>query len=179
MILHIDPHIRLELIAAHHAAPLFELIDSNRAYLRKWLTFVDYMSSLADVQQFVLWSNTRHEAGTEFAFVILSADTVIGRIGIYKIDSQHKVGEIGYWVAENQQGKGIIAQCCRAIVEFGFLTIDLNRLEIKCGTQNLKSKHIAEALHFTREGIIRQGEYLNGKYVDLYLYSLLKKEYSS
>lgn len=179
MILHVDPHTRLDLIAAHHAERLFELIDRNRVYLRERLTFVDFMSSLTDVQQFVLWSKTRHEAGTEFAFVILSADAVIGRIGIYKIDGQHKIGEIGYWIAEKEQGKGIITRCSRAIIEFGFSTIDLNRLEIKCGTQNVKSKHIAEALHFTKEGIIRQGEYLNGKYVDLYLYSLLKKEYSS
>jgi len=178
MNLHIEPHTRLELLAAHHAQHLFDLIDHNRNYLREWLTFVDYMSSLTSIKQFVKGSMQRNEAGNEYAFVIISADMVIGRIGVYKIDGQNKIGEIGYWLAEKAQGKGTITQCCQTLIEFCFKEIRLNRLEIKCATQNLRSIAIAGGLRFTKEGIVRQGEWLNDQFVDLNLYSQLASEYN-
>jgi ribosomal-protein-serine acetyltransferase len=103
-------------------------------------------------------------------------DKVIGRIGVYKIDSQNKIGEMGYWLAENAQGKGIITKSSKAIINFCFSDLQLNRIEIKCGTENLKSKAIPEKLNFTKEGVIRQGELLYDTFIDLNLYSLLKSE---
>jgi ribosomal-protein-serine acetyltransferase len=74
------------------------------------------------------------------------------------------------------QGKGIITKSCKAIIDFSFLDLHLNRIEIKCGTENFKSKTIPEKLNFTQEGIIRQGELLYDKFIDLNLYSLLKND---
>ena len=100
----------------------------------------------------------------------------IGRIGISKIDYQNKIGEIGYWLAENSQGKGIIHKSIRTIIDFCFTDLKLNRIEIKCATENIQSKNIPEKFNFTKEGVIRQGELLYDKYVDLILYSLLKTD---
>jgi ribosomal-protein-serine acetyltransferase len=118
----------------------------------------------------------RNKDGIEFAFVIIDNDKVIGRIGVYKIDCQNKIGEIGYWLAENSQGKGIMQKSIRAIIDFCFTVLKLNRVEIKCATENIKSKNIPEKFNFTKEGVIRQGELLYDKYVDLILYSLLKTD---
>jgi ribosomal-protein-serine acetyltransferase len=54
--------------------------------------------------------------------------------------------------------------------------LQLNRIEIKCGIENFKSKTIPEKLNFTKEGVIRQGELLYDKFIDLNLYSLLKTD---
>ena len=43
---------------------------------------------------------------------------MVGRIGIYVIDYEKKVGEIGYWIAEKLQGRGIITHICRVLVDF-------------------------------------------------------------
>lgn len=176
MTISVDNTIRLELITENHAEELFALVDSNRTYLREWLTFVDRMQTVEFARNFVNGTMQRNKEGMEYAFVIIENDTMIGRIGVYKIDSQNKIGEIGYWLAETVQGRGVIAKSTKAIIDFCFSGLQLNRIEIKCGTNNLKSKAIPEKLHFTKEGIIRQGEYLNGKYIDLDLYSLLKSE---
>ena len=93
------------------------------------------------------------------------------------MDKQNKIGEMGYWIIESEQGKGIITKSCKALIDFCFISLQLNRIEIKCGTENSKSKAITVRLNFTHEGVIRQGEWLYDKFIDLDLFSLIKKEY--
>jgi ribosomal-protein-serine acetyltransferase len=176
MIINIDENIKIELINENHSQPIFDIVDKNRIHLRQWLPFVDRMQTVEFAENFVKGTMKRNKDGNEFAFVIIENDKVIGRIGVYKIDGQNKIGEIGYWLAENLQGKGIITKSCKAIIDFCFSDLQLNRIEIKCGTENFKSKTIPEKLNFTREGVIREGELLYDKFIDLNLYSLLKTD---
>ena len=92
---------------------------------------------------------------------------------------QNKIGEIGYWLADGLQGRGIITKCCTAVINHAFTQLGLNRIEIKCGTGNSKSRAVAEKLQFKPEGILRQAELLNGKHIDLYLYAMLKEEWKN
>ena len=103
----------------------------------------------------------------------------MGRIGIYRIDRANKIGEFGYWLSKDYQGKGIITKSCQALIQLAFSSLDLNRIELKCATNNQKSNQIAVKLNFTLEAILRDAEYLHEKFIDLNLYSLLKKEYIS
>jgi ribosomal-protein-serine acetyltransferase len=176
MTITIDENIKLELINENHAQQIFDVVDANRAHLRKWLPFVDRMQTVAFAENFVQGTMQLNKDGIEFAFVIIAHNKVVGRIGVYKINHQNKIGEIGYWLAENAQGKGIITRACKAMINFCFSELALNRIEIKCGTENEKSKTIPEKLNFTKEGVIRQGELLYDKFIDLNLYSLLKQE---
>ena len=176
MIINIDENIKIELINENHSQPIFDIVDKNRIHLRQWLPFVDKMQTVEFAENFVKGTMQRNKDGNEFAFVIIENDKVIGRIGVYKIDGQNKIGEIGYWLAENLQGKGIITKSCKALIDFCFSDLQLNRIEIKCGTENFKSKTIPEKLNFTREGVIREGELLYDKFIDLNLYSLLKTD---
>jgi ribosomal-protein-serine acetyltransferase len=175
MIISINHHIYLELIAPKHAQGIFDIADSNRQHLRKWLPWVDNMHDVDFIHSFVKGAIQRHEQGSERAFVIIKNDAIIGRIGVHKMDNPNKIGEIGYWIAENEQGKGIIKQSCKAMIEYAFTDLGLNRIEIKCGTGNIESQRIPEKLGFVQEGIIRQGEWLHGAFIDLKLYSLLKE----
>ena len=120
----------------------------------------------------------KRKDGLEYAFLILENGHIIGRIGIHKIDNQNKIGEIGYWLIKSAQGKGIITKACKIMIDFGFADLSLNRIEIKCGTENSKSNAIPQKLNFTKEGTIRQGELLNGKFIDLNLFSLLAEDHN-
>ncbi len=176
MIINIDENIRIELINEHHSQAIFDMVDINRMHLREWLPFVDRMQTVEFAENFVKGTMERNKDGNEFAFVIIENELVIGRIGVYKIDHQNKIGELGYWLIENKQGKGIVTKSCKALISFCFNTLALNRIELKCGTENVKSKMIPERLNFTLEGVIRQGELLHDQFIDLNLYSLLKND---
>ena len=173
----VESNLKLELINESHASSVFEMIDRNRDFLKQWLSFIPRMQSVEFIQEFIKGSIHRNSEGVEYAFVIFENEIAIGRIGIYKIDSQNKIGEIGYWLVENAQGRGIVSSCCKALIRFCFNTLPLNRIEIKCGVENKKSQSVPERLHFTCEGKIRQGEWLNNKFIDLNLFSLLKSEW--
>lgn len=172
----LDSKTHIELINETHAHAIFEMVDRNRIHLRAWLPFVDKMQSIEFAENFVKGTIQRNKAGVEHAFVIFENNQAIGRIGIYKIDHQNRIGEIGYWIVESSQGKGIITKVCKAIIAFCFNDLDLNRIEIKCATGNLRSKAIPEKLGFSKEGVIRQGEFVHGEFIDLSLYSLLKSD---
>lgn len=176
MTINIDDNIRIELIEEKHTQSIFNMVNENRNHLRPWLPFVDKMQTIEFAKNFVNATLQRNKEGVEYAFVIFNNDQMVGRVGVYKIDNQNKIGEIGYWLIENAQGNGIVTNCCKRLIDFCFNDLNLNRIEIKCGTGNFKSNAIPEKLNFTKEGVIRQGEQLYDKFIDLNLYALLKAD---
>jgi ribosomal-protein-serine acetyltransferase len=78
-----------------------------------------------------------------------------------------------------EQGKGIVTNCVKAICSYGFCTLNLNRIWLKCANLNHKSQAIPERIGFTKEGVLRDNEYLNGKYYDSFMYGILKRDWLS
>jgi ribosomal-protein-serine acetyltransferase len=177
MTIQVDDNIALALIDDKHALPVFNLIDNNRHYLREWLPWVDNMRSIENLKNYIVKCKKENEQGSDFGYVIIYNNIVAGRIGIHNIDQQNKIASIGYWLAEDFAGKGIITKSCKAIINYAFDELGLNRIEIKCGTGNFKSKAIPMRLNFKEEGIIRQGEFVNNKFIDLFIFSMLKTEW--
>lgn len=177
MNLKVNENLHLELWKADHAVPTFEIIENNRHFLRQWLAFVDNMQSVEQIHNYSKFALQRNADGLEAGFVIFENDKLIGRIGINRIVKENKIGEIGYWIIESAQGRGIITECSRTMLSYGFKELNLNRIEIKCAVENIKSARVPEKLNFKKEGVLRQAEYLNGDFVDLYLFSLLKNEW--
>lgn len=96
----------------------------------------------------------------------------------HRIDLQNRIGELGYWLGEKFQGRGIMTKACRAMVAYGFSERALNRIEIHCAAANEKSRAIPERLGFRIEGALRQAERLADGYVDNVVYGLLASEFA-
>jgi ribosomal-protein-serine acetyltransferase len=174
MTIHVNDAVQVALIAPAHAQAVYDLVVANRDYLRPWLGWVDNMQDIGFIEQFIGNCERHHQAGTDHAFVILENGTVVGRIGVYKVDVYNRIGEIGYWIAAHAQGRGLITQACQAITQYGFDTLQLNRIEVKCAVENIKSQAIPERLGFVKEGVLRQAEFLHGRFVDLVLYAKVR-----
>lgn len=174
----VDDAISLELVEEKHAETIFNLVSANKSLLSERLPWVDN-ADLNFIKDFINESQKRYLEKTDYAFVIIYNNTIVGRIGIYTVDNKNKIGCIGYWLDEKFQGKGIITKSCNAILNYAFSILHLNRIEIKCGTENYKSQRIPELLNFKKEGIIRQGEIINNKFIDLSFYSLVKSEWET
>lgn len=175
--MHIRADIQLEPLDDKHAIPFFSIVDRDRAYLKEWLPWVDFMQSAAHFGLFIQGAKRRQENKEEVSYAIVYDRQVAGRIGLHYINHQNKIASIGYWLGEQYQGRGIITASCKKLVTYGFNILGLNRIEIKCGTGNYKSQAIPERLGFKKEGIIRQGELVNDTFIDLCLYSMLKQEW--
>lgn len=164
----------LKPLSTDDIASIFKTIDSQREYLREWLPFVDYTFQESDTRGFV----ESVLAGVNEQFSIYHEDRFVGLIGFKDSDFTNKKVEIGYWLSQYEQGKGIVTCAVKELLKYGFETLGFNRVQIRVAVANTKSRRIPERLGFTLEGIERDGELLvDNKYTDLATYSLLKREY--
>ena len=174
--IHIDNHLRLEPLTEHHAEPLFHLIETHRTYLRTWLPWLDKNTCVEHLQAFTRQAHARNAGGEGLIQAIVVDDKVCGVSGFNFIDSNNRWGEIGYWLAQNCQGQGIVTRCVAVQVEHGFRNLNLHRISICAATQNTKSRAIPERLGFQLEGVLRQSEWLYDHYVDQALYARLSTD---
>jgi ribosomal-protein-serine acetyltransferase len=175
----IDSRSSLRVLREDDAAELFALTDGNRAYLRRWLPWVDLVATEEDSRSFLETVNAQREDGRGPTFGIVHDGALAGVVGFLPVDRVNRCGEIGYWLAEQTRGRGVMTQCCRFVVRYGFLTLDLNRIQIAAGTENVESRAIPERLGFRFEGVLRSRENLHGAFIDHAMYSLLRSEFDA
>jgi ribosomal-protein-serine acetyltransferase len=175
----IDSATTLRVLGEGDAEELFRLTDRNREYLREWLPWLDVVRREADTRAFLKAVVTQRRTGRGPTFGILRGGALAGVVGYLPIDRVNRAGEIGYWLAEAHQGRGVMTECCRFVVRYGFDTLDLNRIQIAAATDNWRSRKIPERLGFSFEGILRAREHLNGVFVDHAVYSLLHSEFDA
>lgn len=179
-IITVSEHIQLVPIQETDAEQIFELIDNQREYLGRWLPFVQYTQSVDDERDFIRSVLALPEDIREMIFCIYFDGEFVGLIGLKfnELDNVNRKTELGYWLSENYQGKGIVTSSCNALINLAFNQLNYNRVQIKCAVKNEKSKNIPKRLGFTFEGIERDGELLAGEqFTDLEVYSILKKEW--
>ena len=171
----VDGEILLRRPTLEDAESLFALVDSNRQHLRRWLPWVDFVASLQDER---LWVQTHlAEDSPEFVFLMVHQGEVVGAVGIRGRGSRGRRGEIGYWIAENMQGRGIVTRSCRAIIDYMFEQLNMNCVVIRASVDNVRSRGIPHRLGFTLEGIERQSELLYDTFQDMAVYSVLASEW--
>lgn len=172
-----SPEISLELVEPRHAEELFRVIDANREHLREWLPWVDGTRSASDLNEFIQTSCRRLADDNGFNTVIRFRDEIVGVVGYHGIDWVNRATSLGYWLAREARGKGIMTQSCRAYVDHAFGELKLNRVEIRCAVENKRSRAIPERLGFREEGALREAEWLYDHFVDLVVYSRLAAEW--
>jgi ribosomal-protein-serine acetyltransferase len=171
------PGVELRLLEERHAPVLFALIDRDREYLRQWMPWVDTRSSEDDILAFIRGALERFAANKGFSAGIWVDGSIGGVISLWNIDWMNRRGEIGYWLGREFQGCGVMTDAVRAVTQHGLVEIDLNRIEVLCSVVNPKSSAVAKRLGFSFEGILREAQRLNDRYVDLEIYSMLRREY--
>ena len=103
----------------------------------------------------------------------------IGTCGYHKWQKRHHLAEIGYDLGKVSWRQGYMTEALRAALQFGFETMDLNRVEALVYPENEASIRLLERLGFQKEGLLRQSIYQGGVYYDHWLLSLLKAEWSA
>jgi ribosomal-protein-serine acetyltransferase len=171
-----DSH-ELRLLQTSDADELFNLTDANRAHLRTWLPWLDNITSSNNTRDFIQSALQQFADNQGFVAAIFYEQSIVGVIGYNQIDWHNRIGYIGYWLAEAYQGKGIMTASCRAIIDYGFRTLKLNRLVIACASENKRSRAIPERLGFVHESTARDAEWLYDHFVDHEIYVQLHHDW--
>jgi len=174
----IDEYHFLERLNLSHIDAIFAAIDQNRKFLRKWLPFVDFTQKVSDTEKFVRSILDKPFVRRDEVYVIWYKHEFAGLIGFKDADRVNDKIEIGYWLIEKMTGRGIATAATRKMVNLAFRNMDMNRVQIRCGVGNNKSSAIPRRLGFSFEGTERAGERHNHEYIDLEVFSLLKREWA-
>ena len=111
-----------------------------------------------------------------FAFAITVDNIAIGSIGIFRQGNIHRqTAELGYYVAEEYWGKGILTVGVKQICEYIFSESDIIRIYAEPFAYNKASCRVLEKAGFQYEGTLRSNAVKNGKVIDMKMYSLLKE----
>ncbi|NHQ85898.1 GNAT family N-acetyltransferase [Iodobacter sp. HSC-16F04] len=136
---------------------------------------ISYSTESACLEQ-MSWYQSIAEQGTGCWLAIESAGTPLGALGLNNICQEHKNAELGYWLLPQHWGKGIMQEALQGLLSYAFNELKLHRISAEVETENLKSQQLLQAFHFTLEGISRDCEIKEGKYISLMNYSLLSHE---
>ena len=173
----ISDRAQLRLLQPTDAEALFALVEANRAYLKQWLSWLNTTQTLADTRHFIRQTQARVQDRQGFAAAILYDGQIAGVAGLNGISWSDRQSSIGYWIAQNQQGQGLVTAACKAILHHAFIDLDLNRVAILCATENHRSRAIPQRLGFTHEGTLREAQWIYNRFVDHEVYALLRRDW--
>lgn len=173
----IDRDLCLKIAELRDAEKLFALTDQSRTYLKEWLPWVNYTTSVEDTADFIQIGLQKFADNKGLNTVILYKGETVGAASFNEINWSNKTTSIGYWLGENYQGKGIMTKVSKALTTYAFTELKLNKVEIRAAVDNKKSRRIPERLGYVNEGCIRQSERLGNRYVDHVVYGVLAAEW--
>ena len=175
----IDENLKLTLSQQHHAEEITKVVLENLEQLKLWMPWAKDDYSIDSAREFIKANLTEYAKNGSFSASIILEETFVGGVGFHNLDLKNKSAHVGYWLAKEAQGKGIMTRCCRVLFDYLFDDLGLNRIQINCNIENVKSRAIPERLGFRLEGIHRQVEWLNEEFRDWAIYAMLAEEWEN
>lgn len=154
--------------------PIWALVDAERERLGVWMPWVESTRTIDDQRRW-LRSVVHDERNLDGCGLFVDG-RYVGGVGL-RPDPFAIVGEIGYWIAANEERRGLVTRAVRALIEIGFRELGLHRIEIRAGVENARSRAIPERLGFVREGVERGRERGSNGFYDTVVYSMLEDEW--
>lgn len=169
-----DTHLRP--LADADADELHALIEANRAYLSRWLAWAARQTH-ADTLDFIRRAREQLSAEDDFQQAVVCDGVIGGVVGFAGVDWANRTTGIGYWLAEDRQGRGTMTRAVAALVDHAFETFELNRVEIRVAVENRRSRAIPERLGFRQEAVFRRSQAVGGSHLDMAIYSIVPEDW--
>jgi [ribosomal protein S5]-alanine N-acetyltransferase len=170
--------LRLRPFTDGDADALFAL-QSDAHVLRYWDSAP--WSDPGRARQFIARCRELAEEGTGARMAIDrgSEETFVGWCTLARWDPGHRSASLGYCLAEAAWGHGYATEAARALLQWAFDTLPLNRVQAEVDTRNAASARVLEKLGFVREGTLREDCIVDGEVSDSWVYGLLVREWRS
>ncbi|WP_019615363.1 GNAT family N-acetyltransferase [Psychromonas ossibalaenae] len=168
----VDNEIKLALIEKSFAPLYVELAKENYTALERWLAWPPHCKSEQDFVSFIQKSLHDYADNKSMVCAVWFNEKLVGNVSFNTINHDLKKVDIGYWLAESAQGKGIMTRVCKKLINIAFSELNMHKIEISAASGNLASRAVCERLGMTLEGIVTNSENLNGRIVDHAVYGL-------
>jgi ribosomal-protein-serine acetyltransferase len=169
------PGVVLRLPEERDANELYALVDANRAYLSQWMPWAPE-ETLEDALSYIKLLRAQLANNDGLNTLITVDGRIAGSVGMRSIEWRVRSTELGYWLAAEHQGRGIMTAAVGAYLDYAFGVLGLHRVVVHAGTGNSRSRAIPERLGFTYEGTAREAEWLGERVHDLAVYAILASD---
>jgi ribosomal-protein-serine acetyltransferase len=166
---------RLRILDEADAEEVYRLVEANRAFLADWMPWAAEQT-LERTVNFIRVAQQRDANRNGFEAGLFVDGRIAGCAGFPGVDWVARSTSIGYWLAEDHQGRGLMTSAVRALVDHAFSEWGLHRVEIRAAAGNNRSRAIPERLGFTQEGVLHEAERVGDDYQDLVVYGLLASD---
>ncbi len=172
------PRLRLRRLTMRDAEDIFRYSrDAEVARHVLW----DPHRTLGDSRAYLRYMLRRYRNHEPASWGIEWRETgqIIGTIGFMWIQSDNNAAEVGYSLARSFWNHGVMTEALKAVIAHGFGSMNLNRIEAQHETTNPASGAVMRKCGMVREGTLRQRLYNKGRYVDVELYAILRRDYGN
>ncbi|MCU7930814.1 MAG: GNAT family N-acetyltransferase [Candidatus Thiodiazotropha sp. (ex Codakia rugifera)] len=131
------------------------------------------------VERYIALQQAERDAGGSVTFTIKHKTEAwfCGLIEVRDIDRTHSQGELSFWLAIEAWGRGYMSEAVQTVVQYGFESLDLNRLYAYHMLRNPASGRVLEKNGFKQEGLLRQRVRKWGQFEDVLLWAILQHEW--
>lgn len=175
----IDDETELRLPTELDAIEIYQVVRENLKHLQPWMPWATDDYSLDSARDYIKRNLQSLAENHEFNASVVLNHKIVGQIGFHNLDWANKTVSMGYWLAQSAQGKGLMTRASKVFINYAFDGMRLNRVQINCAADNLKSRAIPERLGFKIEGTFRQTQWLHDHFKDLVVYSMLAKDWKN
>lgn len=168
----IDKDIKLCLIHPSFAPRYVELAQENHEHLSQWLSWPYFCKTEGDFNAFIQYSLHQYADNKSMTCAIEYKGSIVGNISFNTVNHDIKKVEIGYWLAANLQGKGIITRSCQYLIDYAFSNLKMNKVQISAAEGNAASRSVCERLGMELEGVITNAEKVGDRILTHAIYGL-------
>ena len=171
------PRLRLRKLSMRDAQDIFDYSqDPQVARYVLW----EAQTSLSEARSYIRFMLRKYRLGEPASWGIEWKETgrIIGTIGFMWIQRDNAAAEVGYSLSRAYWNRGIMTEALRALLRYGFRSMNLNRIEAQHETENPASGAVMRKCGMQREGLLRQRLLNKGRFVDVELYAILRKDFA-
>ncbi|MEB2310379.1 MAG: GNAT family protein [Sorangiineae bacterium] len=155
-------------IEASDTAELWAAVDGSRWHLERWLPWVPFNNSLEASERYAEACMLDWDAGRAVRLAIRDRRTreFLGVVGLDSCVHLHRSCELGYWLKRDATGKGLMTEAARGLSDFALQRMGVHRIRCAAATDNHASLQVIARLGFRFEGIARQAEFVQDRWLD-------------
>ena len=154
-------------------------LQSNARVLRYWDSPPWTDRSRADAFIATCRKMEEDQSGARFAIEARGNSAFVGWCATFGWNPVHRSLGIGYCFDEAVWGKGYATEAVRAMLQWAYGALDLNRVEAELDTRNAASARVLEKLGFQQEGLRREDCIVSGEVSDSWIYGLLRRDWTA
>lgn len=127
----------------------------------------------------IICERYKHAKIAPWALVHRQNNSMIGLNGFCAWDTHHHKATLAYVLSKPYWGQGYTTETTRAIIQFGFENMALNRIDARCRIENIGSARVMEKCGLTYEGTLREVAFVKNEFIDLKLYAITKTDWQT